>query len=52
MLMTEWNWDDAKEAWQEEAFEEGRKEERESILKLLNQGLSIEEIKQHLEYKS
>jgi len=23
MLMTEWNWDDAKEVWQEEAREEG-----------------------------
>ena len=26
MLITEWNWDDAKEVWQEEAREEGRKE--------------------------
>ncbi len=26
MLLTEWNWDDAKEVWQEEAKEEGRKE--------------------------
>ncbi len=24
MLLTEWNWDDAKEVWQEEAKEEGR----------------------------
>ena len=23
MLLTEWNWDDAKEVWQEEAREEG-----------------------------
>ncbi len=23
MLLTEWNWDDAKEVWQEEAFEAG-----------------------------
>ena len=23
MLITEWNWDDAKEVWQEEAREEG-----------------------------
>ncbi len=26
MLLTEWNWDDAKEVWQEEAKEEGRRE--------------------------
>ena len=26
MLITEWNWDDAKEVWQEEAREEGREE--------------------------
>ena len=25
MLLTEWNWDDAKEVWQEEAREEGEK---------------------------
>jgi predicted transposase/invertase (TIGR01784 family) len=48
MLMTEWNWDDAKEVWQEEAREEGREE----ILKLLEQGLSIEEIKEQLKSKS
>ena len=24
MLLTEWNWDDAKEVWREEALEEGR----------------------------
>jgi len=28
MLMGEWNWDDAKEVWQEEAREEGREEGR------------------------
>ena len=32
MLMTEWNWDDAKEVWQREAREDGidiyREEER------------------------
>jgi len=26
MLTTEWNWDDAKEVWQEEAREEAREE--------------------------
>ena len=48
MLITEWNWDDAKEVWKEEGREEGREEERGYILELLNQGLSMEEIKQHL----
>ncbi len=32
MLLTEWNWDDAKEVWQEEAKEEGRREGRQSGL--------------------
>jgi hypothetical protein len=44
MLTTEWNWDTAKEVWQEEAREEGRGE----ILKLFEQGLSVEEIKERL----
>ncbi|MDR2729737.1 MAG: hypothetical protein LBB81_02430 [Treponema sp.] len=44
MLTTEWNWDTAKEVWQEEAREEGREE----ILKLFEQGLSVEEIKERL----
>jgi DNA-binding NarL/FixJ family response regulator len=52
MLTTEWNWDTAKEVWQEEAREEGlsqgREEEREEILKLFEQGLSVDEIKQQL----
>jgi hypothetical protein len=47
MLITEWNWDTAKEVWQEEAREEAREE----ILKLLEQGLSIEEIKKQLKQK-
>ena len=40
MLMTEWNWDDAKEVWQEEA----REEERKHFLELLKNGKSPEEI--------
>jgi DNA-binding transcriptional MerR regulator len=47
MLMTEWNWDDAKEVWQEEA----REEERQFLLDLLSQGLSIDEIKHRLDSK-
>ena len=57
MLMTEWNWDDAKQVWFEEGIEEGieqgvvkgRKKEREYFLSLLDQGLSVDEIKHHLE---
>jgi predicted transposase/invertase (TIGR01784 family) len=52
MLTTEWNWDTAKEVWQEEAREEGIEiglsQGREEILKLFEQGLSIEEIKKRL----
>jgi len=48
MLTTEWNWDTAKEVWQDEAREEGRKEGREEILKLFEQGLSVDEIKERI----
>jgi hypothetical protein len=48
MLTGEWNWDTAKEVWQREAWEEGREQEREEILKLFEQGLSLEEIKEKL----
>ncbi|GBU26855.1 hypothetical protein R84B8_00370 [Treponema sp. R8-4-B8] len=47
MLTTEWNWDTAKEVWQEEAREEERKE----ILKLLKQGLSVDEIEERFRKK-
>ena len=47
MLLTNWNWDDAKEVWQEEAFiegrEEGREEERKMIARnALAEGLTVE----------
>ena len=68
MLITEWNWDDAKEVWQEEAWEDGMEEGlkkgrksgleeglknglkkgHEEVIKLLEQGLSTEEIKKRL----
>jgi hypothetical protein len=56
MLTTEWNWDTAKRVWQDEAREEGigvglaqgRDVEREEILKLFEQGLSVDEIKGRL----
>ena len=44
MLLTEWNWDDALEV----AREEGREESRQHFFELLDQGLTIEEIKQRL----
>ncbi|GBU26856.1 hypothetical protein R84B8_00371 [Treponema sp. R8-4-B8] len=62
-LTTEWNWDTAKEVWQEEAREKARyelreevrnevREERdEEILKLFDQGLSGDEIKEWLRKK-
>jgi predicted transposase YdaD len=51
MIFGEWDWDVAKEVWQEEAREEGvvegmekgREEERSYIKSLLEQGLSGEE---------
>jgi predicted transposase/invertase (TIGR01784 family) len=49
MLLTEWNWDDAKAVWQEEAREEGREEGREeSIKNLLEFGMTTEQIAQAL----
>ena len=51
MLMTEWNWDDAKQVWFEEGREEGIEQGRKDVLKLLDQGLSIDEIKQHLKQR-
>ncbi|GBU29613.1 hypothetical protein R84B8_03186 [Treponema sp. R8-4-B8] len=75
-LTAKWNWDTAKEVWQEEAREEGisvglaqgreegreegisvgltqgreegREIERKEILKLLRQGLSVDEIEERL----
>ena len=44
MLLEEWNMEDAKVVWQEEA----REEVREEVLELLSQGLSVEEIKLRL----
>jgi hypothetical protein len=76
MLITEWDWDVAKEVWQEEAREEGHEkglaegreeglaegreeglaegreeglaEGREEVLKLMKQGLSVEEIQRRM----
>ena len=48
MLMTEWNWDDALDVRYEEGIEQGIEQGRKDVLKLLDQGLSVDEIKQHL----
>jgi hypothetical protein len=52
MLLTEWNQDEAIEVAREEAYEDGREEERREsrqyFLELINQGLTLEEIKQRL----
>jgi hypothetical protein len=44
MLLTEWNLDDAREVWQEEAREEGREEGQKNILELMRQGYTAEQI--------
>jgi hypothetical protein len=53
MLLTEWNWDEALEVAREEGHEEGREEaheeDRQYFLGLLNQGLTIEEIKKRFQ---
>jgi predicted transposase YdaD len=41
MLITEWNWDDAKEVWKEEGREEGREE---IVRNALAEGFPIEMI--------
>ena len=60
MLMTEWNWDDAlavrfeegreegMEKGREEGMEKGREEGIHYVMELLNQGLSPDEINQHI----
>jgi predicted transposase YdaD len=53
MLMGEWNQKEAIEVAREEGMEygreEGREEERHYFLELLNQGLTVEEIKERLQ---
>jgi hypothetical protein len=44
MLYTKWNWDDAKEVWQEEAEARGVKK----LLALLEGGMSLPEAKSKL----
>jgi len=53
MLLGEWNQEEAievaREEGREDGLEEGREEERHYVLELLNQGLTIEEIKERLQ---
>jgi len=52
MLLTEWNTEDAKKVWYEDGLLDGREEGIEKgqniILELLEQGMSLEDIKIHL----
>ncbi|MDR1248399.1 MAG: hypothetical protein LBK63_03755, partial [Treponema sp.] len=56
MLLKEWDWDVAKEVWQEEAMEKGMEKGREEgmekgrnqILELMEQGYTTEQIKAKL----
>ncbi len=54
MIFTEWNWDDAKQVWQEEAREEGidigRSKGREELFALLESGVSLAEAKRKFGY--
>jgi hypothetical protein len=50
MLLTEWNWDDAKTVWKEEGREEGREEGIEKAAEnLLKYGMSPEQAAEALE---
>jgi hypothetical protein len=59
MLSTEWDWEEAlkvarEEGWEdglEEGMERAHEEAQQYFLELLNQGLTIEEIKQRLNQK-
>ncbi len=51
MAFGEWDWDEAKEAWQEEAREEGRVETLNEVLELLKQGYRAEELEAKLSSK-
>jgi hypothetical protein len=44
MLLNEWDWDEAKEVWQEEAMDEGIREGKKWVADLIEKGLSLAEI--------
>ena len=49
MLLGAWNQEEALEVAREEGLEDGREEERHYVLELINQGLTMEEIKERLQ---
>jgi len=51
MIFAEWNWDTALKVAREEGREEGSEDNRQYVLDMINNGLSIEEIKQRLNQK-
>jgi hypothetical protein len=51
MIFSEWNWDEALEVAHEEGREDGSEDTRQYVLEMINQGLTIEEIKQRLSQK-
>jgi hypothetical protein len=48
MVLSEWNLDEAKEVWQEEARDEGRVEGEAKVLELMEQGYTVEQVKAKL----
>ena len=48
MLLSGWNWDDAKRVWQREAREDARDERDNEILDLIEKGYTAADIKSHL----
>jgi hypothetical protein len=48
MLLDEWNLDEAKEVWQEEAMEKTKEEDWNQILELIDQGYTAEQLKAKL----
>jgi hypothetical protein len=48
MLLNEWDWDMAKEVWQEEAMEKGVEKGQNQILELMRQGYTTEQIEAKL----
>jgi hypothetical protein len=48
MIFGEWNLDDAKQVWQEEAREDGREERDKEILALIKKGYTTVDIENHL----
>jgi hypothetical protein len=48
MLLDKWDWDEAKEVWQEEAMEKGEKKGEAKVLELMEQGYTVEQVKAKL----